>query len=808
MARHLVTEASDHYICPLCDPPKKSKGRQKTKLLKIIVILAASIAGFSIQKYSYNGIHQLRQLSRIPQTQILAAVSGEVNLTGKAQPSTERNGSNLQTVSSPDTGTACYYYSYLKEREVRDSDGNTDWVTVEERTDYVPFHLRDSTGEILIEPAVEADFNIKISHQRRSGDLRYTERRIDPNNRLFIFGYLEKNVQGTPAVTFTEKGDYHPLISEETEHGERNSRAASSVWLCWQGLGLFALATSCLFTLFRLHRILIFFGLLTFVISGTLLFQGVKMMASDLSGAQNRVHRQEKVIRNLIQTEFAPHQISWDGSWQSLGNISDYKALSAKSRARLRRIRIDLAIAARRSNSQAEDFPYNLVQPFISTPKAPVVDLPSRDEKILKKLNSQFKETQISSLMAMITSGIALFVGIVTLIVGFKKLKNKRLIENLPTTPISGVTYGLTEVVGIAELQPNTSSLRAPLSNKSCVAYHYTIREKQGSGKNTRWVLIHNEKKHMPFMLHDRDGEIAVDPNSAKISYFQNILQKRGGQRHRVKWLQLGEPVYAMASAKLDPVSGDKLYLAKDEKSKMRLNTPFILSSFQESHLLRSGGAAAVFILNITFAAILLAGLMFFAALGTFNPASYLAAALIGPALMILITIAMHYNDILFLRQRARRNWSNIDVALQKRHDLIPQLEAIAKESITYEKELQAKISQLRTNREKDLKNASKLDPQIANSHEAVVGIVALIEDLAQINAGSALNHLIRQLIACENEIAFISAGFNDAVETYNTRIATLPDIILAKAFNFRSLDLLKQAPETLVMPVTFQKGS
>ena len=199
---------------------------------------------------------------------------------------------------------------------------------------------------------------------------------------------------------------------------------------------------------------------------------------------------------------------------------------------------------------------------------------------------------------------------------------------------------------------------------------------------------------------------------------------------------------------------------------------------------------------------------MFFAALGTFNPASYLAAALIGPALMILITIAMHYNDILFLRQRARRNWSNIDVALQKRHDLIPQLEAIAKESITYEKELQAKISQLRTNREKDLKNASKLDPQIANSHEAVVGIVALIEDLAQINAGSALNHLIRQLIACENEIAFISAGFNDAVETYNTRIATLPDIILAKAFNFRSLDLLKQAPETLVMPVTFQKGS
>ena len=227
---------------------------------------------------------------------------------------------------------------------------------------------------------------------------------------------------------------------------------------------------------------------------------------------------------------------------------------------------------------------------------------------------------------------------------------------------------------------------------------------------------------------------------------------------------------------------------------------PFTISGFQEAHLLRAGGAASAYILNITFSALLFAGLMLFAALGNFNPASYLAAALIGPALMILIAIVIHYNDLVFLLQRAKRNWSNIDVALKKRNDLIPQLEHIIKESLAHEKSLLTRLTELRTDGEPNIHQAQNLSPQLTQSHEASVQIIASIEALPQINSSSTVAQLTRQLIACENDIAFTSSGFNDAVETYNTRINSLPDMILAKTFGFRPLSHLQHPPEKIPM--------
>ncbi|MDQ8191470.1 LemA family protein [Roseibacillus persicicus] len=790
---HWTTGDATEYVCGLCEPPKGSLG-QSHRTLKLVALIATAIAGFILQTCSYQKIAEQRQIGRIPQTKVVAAVPGEVNLTGRA-----RQADQGRILNSPDTRTQCFYYRYTKEREEKDSDGDTRWVTVEDRTRYVPFDLDDTTGLMRIRPSKEVSFNIPVSHQRRSGKYRYTEYRLEPANRIFVFGFLAE--KDSPVVTFQQKGDYHPLISKETELGERHSRAVGSIWLCWLGLGGFAIASSMLFSLLGFHRILVFFGMLSLIVSGALLFQGVTMMATDLTKSQSRVLRQEKVVRELIQEELGAQSIPWDGNWQTLGNLSDYRELSGKARTRLRRVRIDLATATLRSNAQAESFPYNWVRPFVGVDRPPEIPLPERDEEFRQKLETEFTKAKISGVSGIIGTVLAGLFGLGSLFFGFRKVQYKRFIENLPTTPAAGVTYGLTEAHGLIDTLPATTELRTPLAHLPAVAYHYVIKEKRGSGKNAKWVVIRDEKERIPFLCRDRSGSIPVDPTGAQVDAWRVETRREGRLQHTEKCLHLGEPVHVMGYAQLDPKTGDRLHLAQSDEPKKWSGAPFLLSGFQESHLLRRSGLAAATILNLTFAAVLFAGLMIFGVLGSFNPASYLAAALIGPLLMIGIAIAIHYNDLVFLRQRARRNWSNIDVALQKRNDLIKPLQEVAASTLEHEKTLQTKLAELRSERPND---AGDLSPELRNSHQAARDIIALAEDYPDLGAGRTLGKLAKELVQCENEIAFTSEGYNDAVETYNTRIASFPDLILAKLTGFREMPLLTHAPERIEMPKVF----
>lgn len=789
----LAGPSSPAYLCALCEPPKGSLG-SSYRVLKIIVLIAAAITGFILQTCSYRQIAELRQIGRIPQTKVIAAVPGEVNLTGRA-----KKGDGGKILRSPDSRRECFYYHYLKEREETDSDGDTRWVTVEDKTRFVPFDLDDTTGLMRIKPSKEVSFTIPVTTTRRAGKYRYTERLLEPSDRVFVFGYLAEKEK--PVVTFQTKGDYLPIISEKTELGERHSRAVGSIWLCWLGLGGFAVATSMLFSFFNLHRILVFFGMLSAVISGALLLQGVTMMSSDISKSQGRVLRQEKVVRELIQQELATRNIEWNGDWKNLGNLSDYSELPAKDRTRLRRVRIDLATATLRSNTQAESFPYNWVRPFVRVSRPPEIPLPERDEEFRRKLDTEFTKAKISGFSGVIGTIVAALFGMGSLLFGFRKVQYKRIIENLPTVSTAGISYGLTEAQGLVDTLPDTQAFRTPLAGLSAIAYHYEIKEKRGSGKNAKWVTIHNEKKRMPFLCRDRTGTIPVDPEGARIDAWRSLSRREGRLQHNEKCLALGDPIHVMGYAQLDPATGDRLHLAQSEERKKWSGTPFLLSGFQESHLLRRSGLAAAIILSITFAAILFAGLMLFGVLGTFNPASYLAAALIGPALMIAITIAIHYNDFVFLRQRARRNWSNIDVALQKRNDLIKPLQEIATSTLEHEKTLQTQLAELRSSRPK---NTEQLSPELQSSRQAACEIIALAEDYPDLGAGRTLGKLASELVHCENEIAFTSEGYNDAVETYNTRIASFPDLLLAKVTGFRTMPLLTHPPERIQMPKIF----
>ncbi|MGJ8726284.1 MAG: LemA family protein [Roseibacillus sp.] len=781
--------------CSICNPPKESLGKQKFYLLKILALIGLVIGGIFLQTCSYKRIAEVRQIARIPQTSVAAAVPGEVNLAGRARQA-EPNG---RLLSAPDSSTECLYFSYLKEREDKDSDGDTTWVTVDSRTEFVPFDLRDGSGLVRVEPSQGIDFNIEQSHRRQSGRYRYTEHRIDPGDRLFIFGLLEQVKEtNSTHIIFDKEGDYTPIISEKSEQGERNSKSIGSIWLCWLGLGLLAGAASLLFGLLGLHRILLFFGLLSFVVSSVLFYQGFRMMKSDLVTAHDRIQRQEVIVRELFQKELTAHQASWDGSWSTLGDVSDYQQVPAKTRTRLRRVRIDFASATRRVEAQSESFPYTLLVPFLNLPATPEVPLTPRDEDFLQKLDQKFIPAKISQVAGIVGICVSLALGLASFFFGFRTILRKRLLENLPTTPAAGVSYGLTEIGGFVDLPDGTGSLTAPLSGKPCTYFHYTIKEKRGSGKNAKWVTIHNETQKQRFLCRDQSGAIPIDPEGANMKCWQTFSRREGRQAHTERFLKLGDPLHALGYARLDEDTGDSLLVAKPESKALSFSAaPFILSSFCENSLLRRGGMAASLILCLTFSAVLFAGLMLFATMGAFNPASYLAAAAIGPALMILFAILLHYNDLVFLRERAKRAWSNIEVALQKRSDLIPALNEIAKTTLAHEKNLQEDIAQLRVKAQRP-DSARGFGKKLTSTHQVSQRLLGLAEAYPDLAAGETLNKLARQLAICENEIAFASTSFNDSVETYNTRIATLPDMVLAKAFRLRPFDLLNAQIEKI----------
>jgi len=117
---------------------------------------------------------------------------------------------------------------------------------------------------------------------------------------------------------------------------------------------------------------------------------------------------------------------------------------------------------------------------------------------------------------------------VVSLVFGFRAVKHKRIVENLPASPTSGVAYGLAEVKGLVDLPDGVNPYEAPLSRRPCVTYKYEIKEQRGSGKKRRWVTVHSESRRKPFEVLDRDGSLKVCPDDAEILSWRKTTKKAG----------------------------------------------------------------------------------------------------------------------------------------------------------------------------------------------------------------------------------------------------------------------------------------
>ncbi len=768
------------------------------KIFLFLLLIGLVAGGCALEVASFNSLRKMRQMARLPHVAIKHALPGEVHIEGKVA-------KHNRLLKGPKSGVQCVHYRYTIEEERKDSEGKTSWHTIKDETNNVSFLLSDednkeSTARLI--PSGSMEFQINQSFHTREGKRRYTEWRLEPGHQATTFGYLTRN-ETEALVDYDQQGDYHPLLTNKDEKGIRQGKGLGSLLMSWGGLACLSFATLCLSGILGIHRLLVYLAILAVVQSGTLVYFGIRMMESDLVAAQSRVEHKLDAFKKILSSSQGNPDASWTGDLSSLGDFSSapWSNLPEDDRTNLREMRNNIAITAASSQKGREQFPDNVIAWITGVDAIPDIPVPEADaEKVtaVKDAAGLPLFSGGSMTWGFIWMGIGGLIAFISGWIGVKQIKFKRCIENLPTSPVGGVAFGLSEIVGKAKDIRGFPALTGPLSYKKCVYYHYVVKEKRGSGKNSKWVTIQEDRMYQPFACEDESGVIKVAPFDAEILCNQTSSKREGRLRYSESRIEMDHEIYAIGHAKVDPATGEHLMIDKpDEKS-----FPFIISGFTEREVMLKKAFNGMFGLNIAFAGFVLAVLMMSGMLASFAPSDYLLAALCGPFSLAVIAVVLHFNDLIFLKKRAERNWSNIDVSLKKRVDLLPALESVVKEMMRYESDLMEKLTLARSGYSKDIaKDPDKTAEFLKNEESLTKSIIGLWEAYPDLKANTAAAKLTKTLIDLENEVSLMRKGYNDAVETYNSRIQSVPDVFLARLGRMEEKPFLSFAPEIHHVP-------
>ena len=164
---------------------------------------------------------------------------------------------------------------------------------------------------------------------------------------------------------------------------------------------------------------------------------------------------------------------------------------------------------------------------------------------------------------------------------------------------------------------------------------------------------------------------------------------------------------------------------------------------------------------------------------------------ILGIIVVLIIAVIAMYNSLVTLRQRVKNAWSQIDVQLQRRFDLIPNFVETVKGYAAHESETFEKITSLRTSwaNANTVAEKADLDNQLSG---ALKTIMAVSENYPNLKANQNFADLSEELRNTENKISFSRQFYNDTVTMYNTKIQVFPSNIIAGMFNFTARDLFK----------------
>ncbi len=159
--------------------------------------------------------------------------------------------------------------------------------------------------------------------------------------------------------------------------------------------------------------------------------------------------------------------------------------------------------------------------------------------------------------------------------------------------------------------------------------------------------------------------------------------------------------------------------------------------------------------------------------------------------LVVIFALISTYNSLIQSRNKVKNSWSQIDVQLQRRFDLIPNLVETVKGYMKHEEETLAKVTELRTSwaNAKTVNEKAGLDNQLSG---VLKTIMAVSENYPDLKANQSFIGLEQELKETENKISYARQFYNDSVTIYNTKVETIPTNIVASLFGFKVEELYK----------------
>ena len=158
---------------------------------------------------------------------------------------------------------------------------------------------------------------------------------------------------------------------------------------------------------------------------------------------------------------------------------------------------------------------------------------------------------------------------------------------------------------------------------------------------------------------------------------------------------------------------------------------------------------------------------------------------ILGIVIVVVIWIIAKYNQLVGLRNRIENAWSQIDVQLRRRFDLIPNLVETVKGYATHEKEVFENVTKARSAMmdAQGVKEQGEAQNQITG---ALKSLFAVAEAYPDLKANQNFMMLQEELSGTESKIAYARQFYNDTVMTFNTLIQSFPANMIASSFGFR----------------------
>jgi hypothetical protein len=401
---------------------------------------------------------------------------------------------------------------------------------------------------------------------------------------------------------------------------------------------------------------------------------------------------------------------------------------------------------------------------------------------------------------------IGALLALVGLVCAFRNGRQRRLIENLPTSKTSGVFIGLVELKGAAE---SAEPLTSFLATQACVQYAWTVEEhwsrtvtetytddKGRTQTRTRtesgWTQVASGREMIPFYLRDDCGVILVRPDGAKIEPVKifdetctplNALYYGKGPAGAVansdmrrRFVETALPLKAnlfvvgQARERQDVIAPE---IAADDTAPM-----FLISTRSQEQV--SGGMKWRARGWTIFGLLAAVGFTVWrdVALNVDSHSHLLIYVAIAAGYFfigLLAWIWMVFNSLVDLRQRTRAAWALIDIQLKRRCDLIPNLVNCVKGYRDHEAQLQTELAALRN-------QLNATPPGVAGPDSGAVSsvVIGIAERYPELKANEAFLSLQKTLSDTEQRIALARSYFNEIATHYNTRLEIVPERYVA----------------------------